>query len=321
MVGGVWYGLDSQASYQQEARRLSVDYAKLAGDKVQQACLGSTTVERGKCIKETAAEYRLDVRDKQREYGELVAQKTSALWTSIMGIAALIGMALSAIGVALVYTTFAEARLTNRIAMKEASRATRRAITGGEETRRAMEIADKNAAAAAASVDQMRENSLTELRPWLTLDGYTPTLMWDNDNENILIGISFSFRFINAGRIPAVKVNILNRGVMRPSAEGGVPKIEVANEARNHSTIIGPNFFAHGMAINLAKDAYDELRAHHSTLFVHHLLTYSDPRNPETIYQTETLAKLTFVGDERQPDGSYMPRFQILHVGPQNRLS
>jgi hypothetical protein len=65
-----------------------------------------------------------------------------------MGLAALIGMALSGIGVALVYITFAETRLTNRIAMKEGARSTRRALASAEETAKALELAASTAAAA-----------------------------------------------------------------------------------------------------------------------------------------------------------------------------
>ena len=60
--------------------------------------------------------YRLDGRDKQREYEDLVSQRKSALWAMIMGVAALAGMALSVVGVVLVWTTFNETRRANEIA-------------------------------------------------------------------------------------------------------------------------------------------------------------------------------------------------------------
>lgn len=136
VVIGIGYGLDWQGSYDQEAQQKSADYAKHAANKVKQSCLRVIPAEEARCIKDAVAEYRLETRDKQREYEDLAAQRTSALWTGIMGVAALIGIALSAIGVALVYTTFAETRLTNRIAMKEGARATRRSVASGEETQR-----------------------------------------------------------------------------------------------------------------------------------------------------------------------------------------
>lgn len=117
MVVGLGYGLSQQAAHEQEAKQRSADYAKYAADQIKQTCVwtGSPPLEQARCIKGAVAEYRLKTRDNQREYEDLAAQRTSAPWTGIMGLAAVIGMALSAIGVALVYTTFNETRLTNRI--------------------------------------------------------------------------------------------------------------------------------------------------------------------------------------------------------------
>jgi hypothetical protein len=79
--------------------------------------------ERAKCFRQGANKYRLSNRDKQREYEDLIAQRKSALWSMIMGVAALICMALSALGVALVWLTFDEQRKANRLAQEEANRA------------------------------------------------------------------------------------------------------------------------------------------------------------------------------------------------------
>jgi hypothetical protein len=106
----IGYGLIQQSAYSQSATDRSADYTKNAAAQINQACTGISKLEKPICTKKAATEYRLQARDKQREYDDLAAQQTSALWTSIMGIAALIGMGLSAVGVALVYTTFRETR-------------------------------------------------------------------------------------------------------------------------------------------------------------------------------------------------------------------
>ena len=116
LFGSACYGLYIQALYDQEAQHRGANYAERAANQVEQSCIGMTPPQKAKCLKIAESEYRLKIRDNQREQDDLAAQQTSALWTSIMGIAALIGMALSAVGVAFVWTTFQETRVANDIA-------------------------------------------------------------------------------------------------------------------------------------------------------------------------------------------------------------
>lgn len=124
VFGGIGYGLSSQERYAEYANQSSAYYAKQALDKVTKACLNSDggAMNKANCLREEAAEHRIAARDKQREYDELIAQQQSALWTMIMGIAALIGMALSVIGVALVLWTFRATQEANSIASDTAKR-------------------------------------------------------------------------------------------------------------------------------------------------------------------------------------------------------
>lgn len=107
---GVTSGLIQQAAYNQSAANRNANYSEYTAAQIDQSCTVVTKLEKPVCVKKAAAEHRLQARDKQREYDDLAAQQTSALWTSIMGIAALIGMGFSAVGVALVYITFRETR-------------------------------------------------------------------------------------------------------------------------------------------------------------------------------------------------------------------
>lgn len=122
VAGGVGYGLAEQARYADDANYRAAEYAKHAAYKIVKSCERVGVVEQAKCLRDGAESYRLEARDKNREYADLVAQQTSALWTMIMGIAALIGMALSIIGVFLVYTTFRETRKANEISEDTAER-------------------------------------------------------------------------------------------------------------------------------------------------------------------------------------------------------
>lgn len=67
------------------------------------------------CRREIEDSYR----DYYKEARDLEAQRTTAIWTAFMGAAALLGMAVSIIGVGLVFITFREARRSNLIAMSD----------------------------------------------------------------------------------------------------------------------------------------------------------------------------------------------------------
>ena len=119
LVGGIAYGLVQQAAYQHEAQVRTSDYAKHARERITHACVGIAPVKQSSCKAQAEAEYQLQFSDEQRNELDLVAQRRSALWTSIMGPAALIGMGLSAVGAWLVWTTFRETKSSNVIARAE----------------------------------------------------------------------------------------------------------------------------------------------------------------------------------------------------------
>lgn len=111
----VWigYGLLESAKYEQQAKDMVGEYAEYTRDKVTQACTGIAKIENIKCVNEGF--------EAKREYeynqSDLVAQRQSALWAYIMAAAAVFGIALSAVGVWLVKTTFDETRKANGIAL------------------------------------------------------------------------------------------------------------------------------------------------------------------------------------------------------------
>lgn len=110
----VWigYGLLESAKYDQQAKDKLSEYTEYTRDKVAQACAGGDKSESIKCVTEAF--------EAKREYeynqSDLVAQRQSALWAYIMAAAAVFGIALSAVGVWLVKTTFDETRKANEIA-------------------------------------------------------------------------------------------------------------------------------------------------------------------------------------------------------------
>lgn len=116
-AGGIAYGLWESAKYERQAHNQSAEYAEYTRKKIAEACVGISHVEAIKC--------RYEAFDAQREYRynqrDLVAQRQSALWAYIMGSAAVIGMALSALGVWLIKVTFDQTRRAADAAVAQAS--------------------------------------------------------------------------------------------------------------------------------------------------------------------------------------------------------
>ncbi|WP_443972162.1 hypothetical protein [Sphingobium sp. CR28] len=115
------WGQSEGAKYQREADEHAREYSAYTYEKVANTCVQMTVAKKTECLDEARHERRAY----EREEYDLVAQRTSALWTYIMGGSAVFGMILSAFGVYLVWATFAETREANVIARRQADKAER----------------------------------------------------------------------------------------------------------------------------------------------------------------------------------------------------
>ncbi len=111
------YGLFSvlswhSAAFENDAANRSDIHRQNANDRIVSICPATPTET--DCISQAQQAARANERDEQ----DLAAQKVTAWWTKIMGISALIGMALSGVGVWWVKSTFDEARDSNKIAKR-----------------------------------------------------------------------------------------------------------------------------------------------------------------------------------------------------------
>lgn len=111
---------DVQLRHEKAAQGHAQNYADHAAKELQR-CITLSPESRAQC-ENNAIEAR---REGQRNEYDLEAQRITATWTQYMGIAAIIGIAVSIIGVGLVWTTFAETRLANEIAKGAAEAAER----------------------------------------------------------------------------------------------------------------------------------------------------------------------------------------------------
>jgi hypothetical protein len=107
--------LIEQAGYQQYAANQSSQYARYAEHKERQACSGVPGNQLPKCLAEARISTELDKRSYEHDQADLIAQRKAALWAEMMGLAALLGMGLSIVGVVLVYVTFRATREGNEI--------------------------------------------------------------------------------------------------------------------------------------------------------------------------------------------------------------
>jgi hypothetical protein len=118
-IGWGWnYGLTQEFTYEQEARQAHAKYTKNGCNEIAKPKPQVASVKKAESEPCAPNEKAQEENDNRRDYADLVAQRSSALWAKIMGIAALIGMGLSFVGVALVWTTFRETRKANDIAAK-----------------------------------------------------------------------------------------------------------------------------------------------------------------------------------------------------------
>jgi hypothetical protein len=108
----ILWGLSQKSKYEREADGRYKEYASHSYYPNRYACLSLPIFNQIDCI----AKHEADAREYQRSEQDLVSQRVTALWTVLMGGAAIIGMMLSAVGIILVWTTFRETREANIIA-------------------------------------------------------------------------------------------------------------------------------------------------------------------------------------------------------------
>jgi hypothetical protein len=115
----IWMASQPPASYQREAAHQAREYSKYAENKVANACVSGTPMQRSQCVDEASQAARAN----ERSEDDLSAQRTMAWWSAATAAAALTGGLLSLIGVILVYLTLRATRHANAQARREFGRA------------------------------------------------------------------------------------------------------------------------------------------------------------------------------------------------------
>jgi hypothetical protein len=119
-----------ERSYERQANTDTAYYAEKAQSEYAWDCLHAPSPARDKCRYEKAQ----SARNGQHSANDLEAQSVTAVWTRQMGFAAIIGVAVSIVGVILVWITFRATREGNEIAGDTAHRQLRAYIAPLEAT-------------------------------------------------------------------------------------------------------------------------------------------------------------------------------------------
>jgi hypothetical protein len=105
-VSAIVRGVLEQVEYEGRSYERSSEYTADTYGPAYDSCVRLTRNRQTNCIADENEKRRENERKKQ----DLIAQQTTAIWTFLMGCAAIIGMMLSALGVYLVWTTFRETK-------------------------------------------------------------------------------------------------------------------------------------------------------------------------------------------------------------------
>lgn len=208
-------------SYERRAANASDYYAGQAEREIGQSCPRLSPDLQKECVAKAEAA----ARENQRSEQDLAAQQVTAWWTQVMGGAALIGMALSAIGVALVWTTFREQRRATDLAHAEAERARAEAKESGKLTLEALATAQRNADALVKQVDVAESTARLQLRAYLTIGKIRLKRTPEQDTGDLL---SYSTRvwFSNVGATPGLNLRIRYERFIGPNENPSFAWIE-----------------------------------------------------------------------------------------------
>jgi hypothetical protein len=119
------WGLERQIEYERYADEHRKEYTNNTYSPERQRCFRLAAGLQHDCITKARNEATAYNNDQQ----DLVAQRVTALWTKLMGGAAIVGIMLSAIGVVLIWTTFNAAKEGNAIAREIGIAETRAYLT------------------------------------------------------------------------------------------------------------------------------------------------------------------------------------------------
>lgn len=294
IAAGIGYGLAEQSGYADRAYDQSANYAKNTADQITKTCFRLTRSEQPKCFHEGAERYRLDTSDKQREYEDLIAQRKAALWSMIMGVAALIGMALSVVGVILVWLSFAEQRTANQLARDDA-------VAAANEGKEAMKIAQQNARAVVRTADIAEKSMIISQRAYVAVD--TIESMPCGEAGKPMAGWAITPRIKNAGRTRADNVQLLWRyNILKKTEAGNFTFQPPENEITPLPIAVLPGGGGGGAPQGVTFEELEAVQRGETAIIVWGTITYNDLFEPEVLRLTEFACNVVVIRPVRNLD-------------------
>jgi hypothetical protein len=276
------FGLWQQSEYKREADQQARENARNTDQYVRDRCVPLTPIAQADCTRQARREEQGQTRDAH----DLYAQRSMALWTSLMGSAAIIGMALSSIGVFLVWTTFREARRTANASIDM------------------VEEARKSTAAAQASAESSLKMANAE-RAWIFADEFQFGPMENTmlNDERVHNGLAIIPHMKNIGRSPATHVKAWYMHAILPR---DFPWPQFPNEDPPNlgdGTALGPTRHASLEPIFLNDAAALEFRQRRTAIFLRICITYNDLQGAERRRTVSSHKVLHNGGTEETPEG------------------
>lgn len=281
-------GLFHQIRYAQQAEYGAAEYARDVAYESYKPCRVAPIVKLNQCLADAKREYDLKSNNNRRDYADLVAQQRSALWTGIMGLAALIGMALSAVGVWLIWTTFRETRRTAQIAQ--------------------------------AALEHERSNAKAVNRPWLIVERVNIGRIEDDGTDQPGAGgIYFQIMLKNFGSRPATEVYLLV-DIIISDPNSACPEFP-APIIEDHHGFAGPGGFTVSSARAIPAATAEAWKRGECHLWFYAISRYGEPGISDRPYGMDVVYLLIYSGMAIGNDGHPVPTFHPMMSGTKNKLS
>jgi hypothetical protein len=176
---------------------------------------------------------------------------------------------------------------------------------------------------AAQSAARSAAESAYSERAWMTPDGFDQALATNPILDGVTYpeGIRIAPRWKNAGRSPAIKVQVFTTHRMGRVDDSLIPRFESERSQKEEAGIFGPGMGAQGVQRWICGDDLGYFRLSALRCFIYSRVIYSTVFEPDSEKTSEICFVVDFNGMHVLPDGKTVPRLTYAAIGPQNTAS
>jgi len=176
--------------------------------------------------------------------------------------------------------------------------------------------------AARDTLTHEKRRSRSDLRPWITYVHHDMGNLRPGDKidgKPVDRGLWFAMKFVNSGKTPAISMVVFFDHRVT-TFDAPRPIFEVTGTTEDKGGMLGPNVPRSTVIRTEGPQAFDDLFARRSCLWLYCHMTYEEPGHEGEPYETEITIRVEYQGLRRE-DNVMVPNFVGLHKGPQNRLT